>query len=111
MQLAYPSGYAVANILRALTDKNLLKRSVAKLGGGIGIGYVIGLFSLNLSWFRWFGFSKVAIGVLAKASISASTFGAAMIVGARIAIPALVVALIGIWQRPHLVAIGESLAF
>src|SRR5260221_1350175 len=29
-----------------------------------------------------------------------------MIVGARIAIPALVVALIGIWQAPHLIAIG-----
>src|SRR5439155_16316454 len=27
MQLAYPSGYAVANILRALTDSRLLKRS------------------------------------------------------------------------------------
>ncbi len=106
MQLAYPSGYAVANILRALTDKNLLKRSVAKLGSGMGIGYVVGLFSLNLSWFRWFGFSKAGIDVLAKVSISASTFGAAMIVGARITIPALVVALIGIWQRPHLVAIG-----
>src|SRR6266700_5767792 len=34
MQLAYPSGFAVANILRALTDKKLLKQSVAKLGGG-----------------------------------------------------------------------------
>jgi uncharacterized oligopeptide transporter (OPT) family protein len=43
MQLAYPSGYAVANILRALTDKNLLKRSIAKLGGGMGIGYLGGL--------------------------------------------------------------------
>src|ERR1044071_6319835 len=32
MQLAYPSGYAVANILRALTDKNLLRRSISKLG-------------------------------------------------------------------------------
>ena len=33
MQLMFPSGFAVANILRALTDKNLLKRSIAKLGG------------------------------------------------------------------------------
>src|SRR5215813_8095059 len=31
MQLAYPSGFAVANILRALTDRNLLKRSITKL--------------------------------------------------------------------------------
>ena len=34
MQLAFPSGFAVANILRALTDMRLLKRSIAKLGGG-----------------------------------------------------------------------------
>src|ERR1043165_3137953 len=38
MQLTYPSGYAVANILRALTDKSLLKRSIAKLGSGTFIG-------------------------------------------------------------------------
>ena len=43
MQLAFPSGFAVANILRALTDKNLLKRSIAKLGGGMLVGYVGGL--------------------------------------------------------------------
>ena len=29
MQLAFPSGFAVANILRALTDPKLLKRSIA----------------------------------------------------------------------------------
>src|SRR6516164_7269050 len=40
MQLAYPSGYAVANILRALTDKRLLKRSIGKLGGGVAVGFV-----------------------------------------------------------------------
>src|SRR5664280_2837168 len=51
MQLAYPSGYAVANILRALTDKNLLKRSVAKLGGGMLTGYLGGLASLKLPEF------------------------------------------------------------
>ena len=42
MQLAFPSGFAVANILRALTDKNLLKRSIAKLGGGMLGGYAGG---------------------------------------------------------------------
>jgi uncharacterized oligopeptide transporter (OPT) family protein len=102
MQLAYPSGYAVANILRALTDRNLLKRSIAKLGGGMGVGYLAGLFSLNLPWFGRFGLSKAAIAKLEVAGISASTFGAGMIVGARIAIPALVVALIGRWQTPYL---------
>src|SRR4030081_271163 len=77
MQLAYPSGYAVANILRALTDKNLLKRSIGKLGGGVLTGYVAGFASLKVA-------SLGAIG------LSASTVGAGMIVGARIAIPAMV---------------------
>ena len=106
MQLAYPSGFAVANILRALTDKTLLKRSIAKLGGGMLGGYAGGLFSLNIPWFARFGLSSNGIETLTNLSISTSTFGAGMIVGARIAIPALVVGLIGIWQTPHLVSIG-----
>jgi len=93
MQLAFPSGFAVANILRALTDKNLLKRSIAKLGGGVAVGYVGGVCSLK-------------IPAIETISLSTSTVGAGMIVGARIAIPALVVALIGLWQRPYLVEIG-----
>src|SRR5258707_6214676 len=106
MQLPFPSGFAVANILRALTDKDLLKRSVATLGGGMGTGYLVGLFSLNISWFARFGLSSAAVATLEKSAISASTFGAGMIVGSRIAIPALVVALIGACLRPYLVSIG-----
>ena len=106
MQLAFPSGFAVANILRALTDKNLLKRSIAKLGGGMFGGYAGGLFSLNLPWFARFGLTQKGIEALTNLSISTSTFGAGMIVGARIAIPALVVGLIGKWQTPYLVSIG-----
>jgi uncharacterized oligopeptide transporter (OPT) family protein len=93
MQLAFPSGYAVANILRALTDKNLLKRSIAKLGGGMLGGYLGGLASLKI----------VSIEAL---GISTSTFGAGMIVGARIGIPALVVGLIGYLMKPYLISIG-----
>jgi len=93
MQLAFPSGYAVANILRALTDKNLLKRSIAKLGGGMLGGFVGGL-----------GASKVA--AIEALGLSTSTFGAGMIVGSRIAIPALVVGLIGDGMKPYLVSIG-----
>ena len=93
MQLAYPSGFAVANILRALTDRNLLKQSIAKLGSGMLIGYGGGVASLMVAKIGATGFS-------------ASTIGAGMIVGARIAIPALVVALIGLWQKPYLVQIG-----
>src|SRR6266567_4859464 len=48
MQLAYPSGFAVANILRALTDPKLLKQSIAKLGGGMGLGYLGGLAALKI---------------------------------------------------------------
>ncbi|HSU56224.1 MAG TPA: OPT/YSL family transporter [Candidatus Dormibacteraeota bacterium] len=106
MQLMFPSGYAVANILRALTDKDLLKKSVAKLGSGIGLGYVTNLSLLNLSWFEGLGVNPNLLKRIDALNISASTFGAGMIVGARIAIPALVVALVGYWQTPHLVQIG-----
>jgi uncharacterized oligopeptide transporter (OPT) family protein len=93
MRLAYPSGYAVANILRALTDKELLKRSITKLGSSMLAGYVTGLASLKIE-------------TLSTIGMSASTVGAGMIVGARIAIPAMVVGLIGHWQTPYLVKIG-----
>src|SRR3954471_15571613 len=75
MQLAYPSGFAVANILRALTDKTLLKRSIAKLGGGMLVGYGGGVAALKIA----------SVGAT---SLSTGTIGAGMIVGARIAIPA-----------------------
>src|SRR5437667_3452114 len=65
MQLAYPSGFAVANILRALTDKELLKRSIAKLGGGMLIGYAGGLASLK-------------IAAVEDIGLSTSTYGAGM---------------------------------
>jgi uncharacterized oligopeptide transporter (OPT) family protein len=93
MRLAYPSGFAVANILRALTDKGLLKRSVTQLGSSMLIGY-------------GGGWASLSIERLSAIGMSASTVGAGMIVGARIAIPALVVSLIGVWQTPHLVRIG-----
>lgn len=93
LRLTYPSGLAVANILRALTDPDLLRRSIAKLGGSMVLGYVGGLASTK-------------IATLGAIGLSTSTFGGGMIVGARIAIPALVIALIGRWQTPHLVDIG-----
>src|SRR6266850_3086643 len=52
MQLTFPSGYAVANILRALTDKKLLQRSVAQLGGGMLSGAAVGLTGLIAPW-KW----------------------------------------------------------
>jgi len=93
MQLSFPSGFAVANILRALTDRKLLKQSITKLGGGMLGGYLGGLGSLK-------------IAAVESIGISTSTFGAGMIVGARIAIPALVVAVVGELLKPYLVSIG-----
>jgi hypothetical protein len=111
MQLTFPSGFAVANILRALTDKVLLRKSITKLGGGMLLGYAGGIASLKLpSMMEGLiltgikpidGFVFGFIG-----SISTSTFGAGMVVGARIAIPALVVGLIGDLAKPYLVSIG-----
>jgi len=92
MKLTYPSGLAVANILRALTDKRLLKRSVGQLGIGTGVGFVGGFFAEKVAFLGTIGFS-------------ASTLGAGMVVGARIGIPAIVVGLAGHlitpWLRDH----------
>src|SRR3954470_15947478 len=52
MQLTFPSGFAVANILRALTDKALLRRSVAQLGSGMFSGAALGLTGLIAPW-KW----------------------------------------------------------
>jgi hypothetical protein len=52
------------------------------------------------------GLASAKAAVLVAIGLSASTFGGGLILGARIAIPALVVALIGWWQTPNLVSIG-----
>ncbi|WP_354685393.1 OPT/YSL family transporter [Cupriavidus necator] len=93
MQLTFPSGLAVANILRALTDPVLLRRSVARLGGGMALGLASGLGGARLPW-------------LAGLDLSAATFGAGMIVGARIGIAALVGGLVGWAMTPWFVAAG-----
>src|SRR5258708_15075856 len=93
MQLTFPSGLAVANILRALTDPVLLRQSVNKLGSGIGIGIASGVAATKVAW-------------LEAIEFSASTFGAGMVVGARIGIPAIVAGLLGWALIPYFVAIG-----
>src|SRR5688572_24965743 len=93
MQLTFPSGLAVANILRALTDPALLRQSVGKLGGGVGAGLALGL-------------AAVRVPVLGAIELSASTFGAGMVVGARIGIP-VVIGGVSSWAlQPYFVAIG-----
>ena len=93
LQLTFPSGLAVANILRALTDPVLLRQSVAKLGSGIGAGIVGGIAA-----------AKVAI--VGAIDLSTSTLGAGMLVGARIGIPAIVAALLGLALVPYFISIG-----
>ncbi|HZF52311.1 MAG TPA: OPT/YSL family transporter [Polyangiaceae bacterium] len=93
LKLEYPSGHAVANILRALTDKRLLKRSIGQLGGGIAFG----------AGFAWL---VETVAVIGATGISGATIGAGMVVASRIAIPGLVMGLIGHFIRPHLIAIG-----
>ncbi|SOZ09215.1 OPT/YSL family transporter [Cupriavidus taiwanensis] len=93
MQLTFPSGLAVANILRALTDPALLRRSVARLGGGMALGLASGLGSGRVPW-------------LAALDLSAATFGAGMIVGARVGVAALVGGLAGWAMTPWFIAAG-----
>lgn len=93
MRLTYPSGLAVANILRAMTDPVLLRHAVARLFGGMGLGLAGGL-------------AAAKIAVVGAIEFSASTFGAGMLVGARIGVPALVAGLTGSALLPAFVAIG-----
>jgi uncharacterized oligopeptide transporter (OPT) family protein len=93
MQLTFPSGLAVANILRALTDPVLLRRSVSTLGTGIAVGIASGI-------------AAAKVAVLGAIELSASTFGAGMVVGARIGIPAITAGLIGYALVPYFVSIG-----
>jgi uncharacterized oligopeptide transporter (OPT) family protein len=93
MQLTYPSGLAVANILRALTDPVLLRKSVVMLGSGIAAGIAGGI-----------GAAKIA--ALGAIELSTSTFGTGMVVGARIGIPAIVAGVLGVLTKPYFVSIG-----
>jgi hypothetical protein len=93
LNLVYPSGLAVANILRALTDPDLLRRSVATLGGGLLAGVVGGLGTARIAW-------------LGTSGLSMSTIGAGMVVGARVGVPALVGGLTAQALVPYFVSIG-----
>lgn len=89
MKLDYPSGHAVANIIRALTNKTLLKRSVRSLGTGAGLGAVGGWLIDRVAW-------------IGASGLSMSNVGAGLIVGSRIAVPASVFAIIGALLTPWL---------
>lgn len=93
MQLTFPSGLAVANILRALTDPVLLRQSVSRLFGGLGAGLVGGISAAKVAW-------------MGAIELSTSTFGAGLIVGARVGIPAIVAGLVFERLTPHFISIG-----
>ena len=116
LQLTYPSGLAVANILRALTDVRLLKRSVGQLASGVGLGTLIPLGLEQLGHAE--GAAQKAAtaagqkyepGVIAKLlslEISVSTIGAGIILGARVTVPAIVYAVLWDQLTPWLRAQG-----
>lgn len=93
MKLEYPSGHAVANILRALTDKRLLRRSVGKLGGGAVGGIATGALVEHVAF-------------LGNLGVSAATVGTGLIIGSRIAMPALVMGGVFAALAPWLREIG-----
>jgi uncharacterized oligopeptide transporter (OPT) family protein len=93
MKLTFPSGLAVANILRALTDKRLLKRSIKQLGSGTLLGGVAAAAAEHVKF-------------LGSIGLSASTIGAGIVVGSRIAIPGLVMGIFGWAMTPYLRSIG-----
>ena len=93
MQLSFPSGLAVANILRALTDPVLLKKSVTTLFGGMGAGIVGGLAGNSVGWMQAIDFSG-------------STFGAGLIVGARIGVATLFGGVVFWALTPYFISIG-----
>ncbi len=93
LQLAFPSGLAVANILRALTDPALLRRAIGRLGAGVAIGLGGGIAAAKVA----------ALGAL---ELSTSTFGAGLVVGARIGIPAVTAGLLGLALVPTFIGMG-----
>jgi uncharacterized oligopeptide transporter (OPT) family protein len=93
MQLTFPSGLAVANLLRALTDPALLRRSVARLAGGGAMGLAAGVGGSRLAW-------------LGGIELSASTLGAGMVVGARLGVAALTGGLVAWLLTPWFVSIA-----
>jgi uncharacterized oligopeptide transporter (OPT) family protein len=113
LQLTYPSGLAVANILRALTDKEILKKSVGKLTGGIAGGIALSkvVEMLGETYAKMqeeaqkaaLKLSSFTSGSMDMATtFSAATFGGGMIVGARISASAILVGGIGVWLTPWL---------
>ncbi|MDP9043641.1 MAG: OPT/YSL family transporter [Pseudomonadota bacterium] len=93
LRLTFPSGLAVANILRAMTDPALLRISISRLGAGMGLGAAGGL-------------GAALIPALGAIHLSTSTVGVGLVVGARIGLAALAAGLTGTWLAPFFISIG-----
>jgi uncharacterized oligopeptide transporter (OPT) family protein len=93
MKLVFPSGLAVANILRALTDPVLLRRSVALLGSGVASGLAGGIAAAQGRDAR----NDRALDLDVRRR---------MVVGARIGLAAITGGVIGIALKPYFVSIG-----
>jgi uncharacterized oligopeptide transporter (OPT) family protein len=106
MQLKFPSGLAVANILRALTDVDLLRRSVARLFGGMALGIIGGIDAAKAAFLGWTGLTTSTVVAPLVTSLSTSTFGAGMIVGARIGVAAFAGGIVGWALIPYFISIG-----
>lgn len=91
MQLKFPTGYAVFLILQSMMTWENFRRAVSWLGSGFTAGFVL---------------KKWTPGFLKSAGFSPAVFGAGMIVGPRIAIPGLMLGLIGFALVPTLVDVG-----
>lgn len=104
-KLPYPTGKAVADILTALTDVNILKRALAWMSVGLFSGFAVGRSILDrpLSLFK---IRLLPITPHWQPYISLATFGGGMIVGARVAVPGFVMGLIGWAATPYLQSIG-----
>jgi uncharacterized oligopeptide transporter (OPT) family protein len=106
MQLKFPSGLAVANILRALTDVDLLRRSVARLFGGMALGIIGGIDAAKAAFLGATGLTTSTVVAPVVTSLSTSTFGAGMIVGARIGVAAFAGGIVGWALIPYFISIG-----
>ncbi|HEY4185458.1 MAG TPA: OPT/YSL family transporter [Polyangia bacterium] len=93
LQLEYPSGHAVANILRALTDPRLLRRSIGKLGGGTLAGGGLAALADHVAF-------------VGATRISGSTIGAGMVIGSRNTVSAALYGAVGVALVPTLRAHG-----
>ena len=91
MALKYPTGFSVYKILRSLMDPEQLRRAFKWLFGGIAGGFIT---------------TAKAPAILARNHFDAGVFGAGLIVGPSIVLPALMGGVIGVYLTPGMTDLG-----